>query len=298
MKRAEAVIVGCGPAGLAAAVQLKRLGLTPVVFEKGRIGGLLVNAHLVENYPGFPEGIRGIELVGLMKEHLRRLGIEVMFEEVTLLEPDGCGFVVRTPLRYLRAASVMVASGTRPRDIDVQPVPDRIQDRILHEVYPILEVRDKCILVVGSGDAAFDYALSLTARNDVTIVNRGGKLKCLPSLWECAAASPRIKYLDKTEPVSLAPTDNGGVEVVCSTLEGQTKLTADYVIFATGREPELSFASDSVVDNLTLLLEEGGLHLIGDVRTGDTRQTAIAVGDGVMAAMRVFKKVEDLRRCG
>ena len=80
--------MGGGPGGIAAAIQLKRSGIEPILIEKGEVGGLLLNANLVENYLGFPEGISGRELVGLFKEQLERIGVSVKFEEVKKLEAE------------------------------------------------------------------------------------------------------------------------------------------------------------------------------------------------------------------
>jgi len=127
---AEVAIIGAGPAGIAAAVQLKRYGIEPLVFEKGRIGGLLWNANLVENYPGFPEGISGPELVGKLEAQLRKASIDVIYEEVVRLEE---GFGLKTEGGSYTADIVVVASGTEPRRFPGR-ISEEVEGRVFYEV--------------------------------------------------------------------------------------------------------------------------------------------------------------------
>ena len=154
-------IIGAGPAGIATALQLKRYGITPIILEKNMIGGLIRNALLVENYPGFPEGISGLNLVHRFKNQLERASIPVCFEEVTLLDIEDGNFLIKTKKRVFSSQMVVVVSGTKPRGFTAFEIPEEVKDNIFYEIYPLLKVRDRTIVVVGAGDAAFDYALHL-----------------------------------------------------------------------------------------------------------------------------------------
>jgi thioredoxin reductase (NADPH) len=283
----DVAVVGGGPAGMAAAIQLKRSGVACLVFERGRLGGLLANANLVENYPGFPGGIRGMELARLMEEHLRAYEVEVIPSEVRGLRPDRDFISLATSDGGFHSRVVVAATGTRPqKPHDVVVRSDAIQ-RVFYEIVPILDTRDKEIVIVGSGDAAFDYALNLGRRNKVTILNRGEHTCCLDTLRKRAEALESITHLKNTTPAEVALSDQDRISVRCGSGGGDVELLADYVVFAIGREPEVGFLSGMPADEAERLRSGGSLHLAGDVARGDNRQTAIAVGDGVRTAMEI-----------
>ncbi len=290
MKSDDIVIIGAGPAGVTAAIQLKRYGMPFVLLEKERVGGLLWNANLVENYPGFPAGVRGPKLIGLIEKQMKRIGVDVTFDSVTGLQYDGNRFQVKASRAEYRPRYVIVATGTRPNLIPLA-IPKAATDKVFSDVYHLLKKTHKRILIVGAGDAAFDYALNLVKkRNFVTILNRGGDVKCLGLLWERARAEPAIEYRGET-PVNAVEVDEIG-----STLSGTGRLRvqaesgeffdADYLLFAIGRVPQTDFISDELVNQ-----HIKGLYFIGDVQNGLYRQAAIAAGDGLRAAMDVYFKM-------
>ncbi len=292
MKREAVSIIGAGPAGIAAAIQLKRSGVAPLVVEKERVGGLLKNAHWVENYPGFPDGIAGIHLVSLLERQLAGHGLEVLFEEVINVELDGDAFCVETTMRHWMSLIVIVASGTKPRKISDVTLCPGAEERIFYEMYPLRDVVGKKIAIVGAGDAAFDYALNLGRNNDIVILSRSEKSRCLPLLRERVSRSPRITVLDETivRRITVSPE---GLHIESVWREKQTCRHVDFLVFAIGREPQLDFLSETVRKRRRELEESGRLYQIGDVHNGLFRQTAIAVGDGVKAAMRIIKKQEE-----
>ncbi|MGQ9734423.1 MAG: NAD(P)/FAD-dependent oxidoreductase [Candidatus Bipolaricaulia bacterium] len=295
MTKAEVVIIGAGPAGLAAALQLKRSGLEPLLLERERVGGLLLNANLVENYPGFPGGIRGEELVRLFAKQLESLGIELCFEEVLRLDHAGEAFVLETDKRRLEAKIAILASGTKPKEFTDCMVPEGAKGRIFYEVYPLREVSGRRIGIVGAGDAAFDYALNLAARgNEVHLLNRSARLRCLPLLWERAAAMPQVHYHENIAITEIVSSKKDGLlRLGLAPRQGKRwALELDYAIFAIGRIPQLDYLAEGLRGKLPSLQEEGRLYLIGDVRRGRFRQTAIAVGDGIEAAMRIYRRLK------
>lgn len=291
MKLEDVAIVGAGPAGVAAALQLKRFGFEPVVFEREHIGGLLVNAHLVENYPGFPEGIRGADLAKLFEAQLRRVGVSVRFEEVIALDYTDV-FRIQTSRRLFTSRIVVIASGTRHRLLEGITIAGNAASRILFEVHPIAEAEGKTVAIVGAGDAAFDYALNLSRRNRVIVLNRTARRRCLPLLWERARRIPQISYRENA--VLTAVGENGERLSLTGTQPGGTwELEADYVILAIGRIPRLDFLSEGLKARMARLEEEGRLYQIGDVKNGLYRQVSIAVGDGVRAAMSICERFGD-----
>ena len=286
----EVAIIGAGPSGLTMAIQLKRYGINPVVYECRQPGGLLWNANLVENYPGFPGGIRGPELVRLMVEQARETGVEITYEEVTSLDYKGNVFSLRSGQKRYQYEMVVIASGTKPIRTPLKDVADETRKYIFHEVYPLLNSKWKKIVIVGAGDAAFDYALNLAWQNEVTILNRGSERSCLPLLHERVQDHPNITYLQNIG-VSKVELDDGlnQLQLTCTSPAGMRKLMADYLIFAIGREPRLDFLSENLIQSQEELIQSGRLYLVGDVKNAIYRQTAIAVGDGILAAMKLYK---------
>lgn len=294
----EVAIVGAGPAGVAAAVQLARCGLAPTLYERGRVGGLLWNASLLENYPGFPAGIAGPELAARLEEQLARHDVAVRSEEVTATSFDGDAFRLECAGSSERCRLLVVASGTRPREFPPPPAappPGDSSERVLYDVYPIADVSGKNIVVVGAGDAAFDYALNLGRRNDVTILGRSAVPRCIPVLEERAAAATRIEYRPNADVLRLDVDDGPGVSVAYAGPDGPASLEADYVLVAIGREPEVGFLPESLMAGAGRLEAEGRLHFVGDVRNGELRQAAIAAGDGVRAALRIYQRTKEAR---
>lgn len=292
MNKTNTLIIGAGPAGIAAVIQLKRFGLSPILLEKDRVGGLLRNANLVENYPGFPHGIPGPKLVALFEKQMRRIGVEVTYDEVTSLDFDGTRFLVHTKCNTYPASRIILATGTKPKPFPIE-IPAQAKDRVFSEVWPLRNVRDKQIVIVGAGDAAFDYALNLASReNTVTILNRSHETVCLPLLRERASANPSITYQEQTA-IQRVETDvsTGRLQLFTD----NCSLITDYLIFAIGREPQMDFLSEHVKLQAQRLVEDGKLYLVGDVHNGPFRQTAIAVGEGLRAAMQIYANMEKVR---
>ncbi|MEE8418139.1 MAG: NAD(P)/FAD-dependent oxidoreductase [candidate division Zixibacteria bacterium] len=293
MKVENVVIIGAGPAGIAAALQFHRYGINPIILEKDKIGGLLRNADLVENYPGFPDGISGKDLALLFTTQLQNT-VDVIFEEVICLDFHEGLFLIETPERTFHSRLVLVGSGTRAREFSDIEIPENAKRKVFYEIHPILEEKGRRVIIVGAGDAAFDYALNLGHHNDITVLNRGDNESCLPLLRERAERSPAISYHKQTEISMIDGDSSGKLMIECKSPEGTLRFDADYLIFATGREPQLDFLSGNLKDNAGELEDRGLLYFAGDVKNGIFRQTSIAAGQGVMAAMKMFKKITEL----
>ena len=277
-------IIGAGPAGIACAIQLNRYGLEPVIFEKEEPGGLIRNANLVENYLGFPFGISPDYLIGSFEKHLLKFEIDIQREEVLEAGLRSDTFIVRTKPGTSRFDYLVIASGTRPKR---QPAFEKqAPEKIFYEVWPLKKAKGKEIGIIGGGDAAFDYALNLAVNNQVKIFNRSGRTRCLPQLFERCEKNMKITYFPDTALKEIQ--DN--VRFMTAEFRNKNKTMAhslDYLIFATGREPENDFIHESLAGNAEGLEQEGRLYFIGDVRNELFRQVSIATGDGIRAAMRI-----------
>ncbi len=160
MNAENVAIIGAGPAGVAAAIQLKRYGIEPILFEKEEVGGLLKNANLVENYPGFPRGISGKSLVELFKSQVKSYKIRVVYEQVERLSYNYGEFDIDTSKRKFASKTVIIASGTKPRRIESMDKGLKGK-HVFYDIYSISKVKGKRIAIIGAGDIAFDYALTL-----------------------------------------------------------------------------------------------------------------------------------------
>jgi thioredoxin reductase (NADPH) len=296
----DIAVIGAGPAGIAASIYLKRAGFEPFVFEKRDIGGLLLNANLVENYPGFPEGISGKGLVRQFKEQLSRLEVEVNNTEVITLTIEDGLFKLKTDKGEHTSRAVIVATGTIPKSIDIQGEADLLGRKLFYEIKDITQyAKEDTFVIIGGGDAAFDYALNLSgdaARVDV--IFRSERAKCLSLLEERAKKRGNIQIHPKTQPLALK--EEGNKIKLKTAAEGKEHiLTCDYMLIAAGREPNLSVIPYKMRE--CLKIEDNGctnlqgLFIAGDVRRGHFRQTGIAVGDGILCAMSAERFLRDER---
>ncbi len=289
----DPIIIGAGPGGLATAMQLKRQGISSLLLEKDTIGGLLKNANLVENYPGFPGGIPGMALVHLFREHAQAVGIQVNYVEVHRVDYKDGLFTVEAGESISHTQVLVVASGTKPRQLPGLAIPERLKGRVFYEVYPLLGISGKRIAIIGAGDAAFDFALNLSKANDVIILNRGEQLKCLPLLWERAQSNDRIQYLENTGVSEIIPGSKDEIRLSCIDPNGRWFYSIDYLIGAIGRDPQLDFISEDLYRLSSELQEQGRLYYVGDVTKGIYRQTAIAVGEGILTAMKIHWRIKE-----
>jgi thioredoxin reductase len=183
-----------------------------------------------------------------------------------------------------------VASGTQPVPFTDVNIPADLSAKVFYEVFPICTVASKTVAIVGAGDAAFDYALNLARNNDVLILNRTDRIKALPLLVERATACSRIRYQENARLTSLKSGPNGRLSLVWASAGAEHKTDVDYLIFAVGRQPLLDFLAAGVDSTAS---ENDNLYFCGDVKNARFRQTAIAAGDGIRAAMSIYGKLKE-----
>ena len=282
------VIAGAGPAGLAAAIQLRRSGIDPLVLERAEPGGLLRSAGMVENHPGFPDGISGPDLVRLIVRQAERWGVRIRAGEATALFRKDDRLEIRSTAGTFTARAAVIATGTKPRLWTGPAGAEEAEDRIDYEIHAIRDARDERIAVIGAGDAAFDYALTLSERNDVFLMNRGRRTRCLPLLKERALARNRVRYEEETVVKEIRPAAEGGWELRRTGPGGGGTIAVDRLVAAVGRVPNLEWTGGTA-DDILRGDHTGNLHLVGDAGNGEDRQTAVAAGEGVRAAMRIAR---------
>lgn len=291
------IIIGGGPAGLSAALQLKRYQIDVILFEKQELGGLARNANLVENLLGFPRGISGTDLITLFKEQIRTHQVEIIFEEVKNLDYD------RRTEEFILSISkdkqyvsdfIVVASGTCPIKLKLlEGLIDSLKPKVFYEVFPLLKVKQKKILIIGAGDAAFDYALNLGKNNELVIVTRGGEIKALPLLERKIQLNTRVTFIPNTQIKEIKAGKSKKLMIFLEIKGKPAIMEFDFIIGAIGREPEKQFYSAKMKKQEYNLIQKGMLYLAGDVRKGKFRQISIASGDGIEKAMKIYQKIRE-----
>ncbi len=276
-KTRDIIIIGCGPAGASSAIQLKRMGFQPLVFEKNEIGGLAVNANLIENYLGYPKGISGVKFCSLLGKQFLNHNIDIRFEEIESAEYKQGNFLVRSQKGIYSSKYLIDATGTEPvipKDVFIDKKADR---KVFYEVSNLSKVKNKEIAVLGGGDAAFDYSLNLSKNNNVSIYNRSGNFRCLDLLLQRAKENKNIEIF-KNYIINNITGQDKKLKLNFNTIRGKEKsVIADYVLIAFGRKP----ARDYKIKNKKFFC-------IGDKINGDFRQISLSVGDGVKTAMRIY----------
>jgi len=285
MRNEKVVIIGAGPAGVSCAVQLKRYGLAPFLIERDEVGGLLLNANMVENYPGFPEGISGVNLAKLFGEQLEKYSIVPHILEVLNVDFNDKNFILETDKGEIAARTLVVASGTVPKKLNI--VNPDIMGGIFYDVKGLRSVKDKDICIIGAGDVAFDYALSLSFFNRVTVLCRKEEISCIPCLLEKVKARNNIQVLTGCEVKEI--NEEGGKLVLYCSSENDVIIRTDVVVIAIGRGPNIGFLSQKLIEVYDTGEEEKNLYFVGDVSRGILRQVGVAVGDGLRVAMEIFQ---------
>ena len=276
----DVVVIGAGPAGLSASLQLERYGLGTILFEKDRPGGLLFDANLVENYPGFAEGISGTLLAKRITRHARLIGVEIVLDEVIGLREVSDSIEVRTDRGVHNARAVIIATGTRPRIPSLPGVRENI-DRIDFGMGSFEDIEGPLqVAVIGGGDAAYDYGLNLAGKGAICTIICRSEPKALKILRERAAENDSIRVLNGVEIERITRDDTGfNLEY-----EQGKEIHADRLLMAVGRDP----CDDMVSDPLP-----PGVFKIGDMVNGPRRQAAIAAGDGIRCAFDVMEFLRD-----
>lgn len=293
-EEADVAVIGAGPAGISAAIQLNRYGIKTILLEKSEPGGLLLNASLVENYPGFPEGITGRELSSLFEQQLRLNGTEICREEVLSLNRKDGIFEVLTDKRMIRSPVVIVASGTVPVQLSGCEISPYADEKIFYDLRQLRGIKCKTIAIIGAGDAAFDYAVSLSEENSVIILNRSDRVKCLPLLYSKVMNIDNISYRENINVQRIEPCPEGLVLYPGSQgFQEKEGIKVFSLVVAVGRKPSTDYISEDIMAGLNNLKDSGYIYMAGDVSNGIYRQTAIAAGDGVRAAMKIAMQMRN-----
>lgn len=298
MAKYEVVIIGGGPAGLTAGLYTSRAGLKSLIIERGMFGGQIVNASLVENYPGFPEGISGADLGSLMHQQATKYGLETVTAEVTGVKLGKPCKIVTTESSF-EANAIIIAAGSEYHKLGVPGEETLLGHGVSYcATCDGFFFRGREVAVVGGGDAAITDALELAQHaSKVYVIHRRDQLRAGQVLQKRALAEPKIEFIWDTVVDEIE-----GEKLVKSLRLRNVKnkqlstLEVAGVFVAVGLKPnsqpfadvvKLSEKGHIVTDEL-MATSAKGIFAAGDIRGNSARQIASAVGDGATAALSAF----------
>lgn len=298
------VIIGSGPAGHTAAIYTARAGLKPVMFEGfylGPAGGQLMTTTDVENYPGFPEGITGPELMMAFRKQSEKFGTKIFTEDVKNVDFSSHPFIVRSDKKEVKAHSIIIATGANAKRLDIPGARDGefwqkgvTACAVCDGAMPIF--RDKDLYVVGGGDTAVEEATYLTKfAKHVYLVHRRDTLRASKIMAERALKHPKITVIWDSV-IKEVKGDQIVNAVVIENLKTQHTETkeAGGLFFAIGHEPNTQFLEGQVQleENRYITISHGasgtnipGVFAAGDVHDHVYRQAVTAAGSGCRAAL-------------
>jgi len=292
----DVVIVGGGPAGLTAGIYTARARLSSLLIEKMMAGGWIVNAGLVENYPGFPQGITGSELAQSMEQQAAKFGLEMLTAGVTGLELKGKRKVVKTTEGDITAKAVIIAGGSDRVKLGVPGEEEFTGRGVAYcAICDGAFYRDLPVAVIGGSNVAINEALELCKfASKVTVIHRRQELRATKILQERAFAEPKIEFLWNTVVEVIE-----GEEVVKSlrlrnVLTGEKSvLKVSGIFVAVGFKPNTDYlkgvlsldATGAIITNEKMETSVPGIFAAGDIRSNSIRQAIAAAGDGAVAAI-------------
>ena len=306
MMRKKVIIIGSGPAGLTAAIYTARANLSPIVFEGSQPGGQLTITTDVENFPGFPEGIMGPDLVDLFRKQAIRFGTDCEYKTVTKVDLSKRPFKVWVGESIFTTEAVIISTGSTAKLLGL----DSELELMGHGVSACATCdgfffKDKSVLVVGGGDSAMEESLFLTKfASEVQIIHRRDEFRASKIMQDRVFDHNKIQVVWNTKIKEIKGTVETGVTgvILQNTLTGEaTDLDCDGVFMAIGHNPNVSLFDEYLEkDEHGYLLTKNkssktnipGVFVCGDVQDNHYKQAITAAGSGCMAAIDAERFIE------
>ncbi|MEI7883775.1 MAG: thioredoxin-disulfide reductase [Clostridia bacterium] len=291
----DVIIIGGGPAGMTAALYAARSGLQAVLVERGALGGQLMKTDWIDNYPGFPEGIGGMELMNNFALQVERFGVNTHYANVEKLELSGDIKRVLTDDGELEGKTVIIATGSEPKQLGI---PGEIEFTGAGVSYCAvcdgMFFRGKKVVVLGGGDTALEEAEYLAKiASEVMLIHRRDAFRGAKILADNVKQNDKIKLLLSTKPLAIEG-DKKVTSIRLQNLITNIEFTeaCDGVFVLVGTKPNSELLIELTLDAQGYVLTDEelasnipGVFACGDVRKKPLRQVSTAVGDGAIAAM-------------
>jgi thioredoxin reductase (NADPH) len=292
----QVIIIGGGPAGLSAGLYTSRARLSSLLIERGMVGGQIADAELVENYPGFAEGVSGSELGQLMHQQATKYGLNTVIAEATGIELKGDRRVVKTTKGNFTTKAVIIASGSERLKLGIPGEEKLIGKGVSYcATCDAPFFKEKPVAVVGGGDAAITEALHLVKfASCVTVIHRRDRLRATHILEERARAEPKIEFLWNSVVEGIEGDDVVKQLSLHQVITGE-KSTLDVagVFISIGLKPNTDYLrgvlpldkAGYIITNAKMETKIPGIFAAGDIRQNSARQAITAAGDGTTAAI-------------
>lgn len=301
----DVLIIGAGPAGLTAGIYTSRGGLKTGIVEMGMPGGQAASTEKIENYPGFPEGIGGYELMNKFHLQAQAYGAEFIFEEAQSLDLQGNVKKIHTESQTLESKAVIISAGSKPRLLNI-PGEQAFHGRGVSYCATCdgAFFKGKKVVVIGGGDAALEEGSYLTKfADEVIIIHRRADFRAAEIAVQRAKNNSKIRFIYTTIVEEILGSDHvEGVKIRDLKTDEQSVLSADGIFIYVGTEPNDKFLKGELkVDKKGYILTGNllrtninGVFAAGDIRDTSLRQVATAVGDGALAAVEVEKYLAEM----
>ncbi len=301
----KVIILGSGPAGLSAAIYTSREGFDPLVISGYKGGGQLILTTLVENIPGFPEGIMGPAYMEMMLKQARKFGTRFIDQDATKVDLKSRPFKVFIEDEVHEADSIIIATGANPMMLGLES-----EQKFLGRGVSTCGTcdgpffKDKDVIVVGGGDTAMEDSIFLTRfAKSVTVVHRRDALRASKIMQQRATSNPKIKFLLSSTVEDIKGDKKVSSVIIKDLQTGKTQeMPIDGVFIAVGYEPNSSlFKGQLQIDEQGYLItkddimtEIEGVYVAGDIADKVYRQAATAAGSGVKAALQVREYLSEM----
>jgi thioredoxin reductase (NADPH) len=300
LKNYDVIIIGGGPAGLTAGIYTARARLSSLLIEKGLVGGLIVNAERLDNYPGFPEGISGLRLAELMQEQATKYGLDTTIAEVTGIELGERQKVIRTSEGSFSARAVIIAGGCHRQKLGVPGEEEFIGKGVSYcATCDGALFRELPVAVVGGGNAAITEALHLAKfATKVSVIHRRDQLRATPIIQEKAFSESKIDFLWDSVVQKIEGEDLVNRIRLRNVKTGrESTLDVSGVFVSIGLTPNTKYLkgvlpldkAGAIIANPNMETGIAGIFAAGDIRQNSPRQVVAAAGDGATAAIGATK---------
>ena len=298
----DVIIIGGGPGGLSAGIYTARARLKTLLIERAAVGGQIINSAVVENYPGFADGIGGIELTQAMHKQAEKFGMETLYDEVIGIEVNGKQKVVKTPQGDFLTKAVIIAGGAERQKLGVPGEAEFNGKGVSYcATCDGAFFRDKDVAVVGGGNAAVTEALELTKfASKITLIHRRNELRATKIMQEKLMADAKIQIIwDSAVTEILGDKFVNKIRLRNLKKEKETELAVSGIFIAVGSQPATGYlkglvtldAVGAIVTSDKLETSVAGIYAAGDIRSGSIRQVIGAAGEGAMAGINAGKYI-------